>query len=149
MSKQHDFDEREQREWDAQESALRAERSGRGGNDDPTVAQYRLIARALRTPPLDPLPGDFALRTAVLVERRARVADEGIEQWLERGLAVLLLLVGSFTLYGYGREVSLPALPSFSIPEGATFGIQTIASWSFAVAICVGLSSAFALAHKR
>jgi len=144
MSKKRDFDEREQREWDAQESALRAERSGQRTDRDPTVAQYRLIARALRTPPLDALPSDFALRTAIRAQREVRVNDERIEQWIGRGLAVLLLLVGALVLYGYGREVSFPALP-----ERTSLGIQTIASWTFVVAACIGLSSGFAFARKH
>jgi len=148
MSKKRDFDEREQREWDAQESALRAERSGQRTDRDPTVAQYRLIARALRTPPLDALPSDFALRTAIRAEREVRVADERIEQWIGRGLAVVLLLVGALVLYGYGREVSFPAL-SVALPERTSLGVQTIASWSFVVAACIGLSSAFAFARKH
>jgi hypothetical protein len=52
-------------------------------------------------------------------------------------------------LFAYGREVSLPALPSFPVPERTVLGIQTIASWAFAVAVCVGFSSAFAFARKR
>jgi len=147
MSKKRDFDEREQREWDAQESALRAERSGRGGDDDPTVAQYRLIARALRTPPLDPLPSDFALHVAARAGQQATVADEGIERWIERGLAVLLLLVGAVALRVYSGEVFSEI--SFALPEGSNFGVQTVVSWSLAVALCVGLSSAFAFARKH
>ena len=148
MGMKRDFDEREQREWDAQERALRAERSEERASGDPAVAQYRLVARALRTPPLDALPSDFAVRTAARAERQARIADERVEQWIERALVALLLLVGAVALLVYGREVSLPAIP-FAVPERTALGIQTIASWSFAVAVCVGLSSAFAFARKR
>jgi hypothetical protein len=38
---------------------------------------------------------------------------------------------------------------SFSVPERAAFGIQTIVSWSLAIAACVGISSPFALGHKH
>jgi hypothetical protein len=56
-----DFDtEREQREWEAQERGLQEERAGARSGRDADVAQYRLIARALRTPRLAPLPSDFA-----------------------------------------------------------------------------------------
>ena len=66
--------------------------------------------------------------------------------WLERGLMALLLLAGVAALIVYNgdwlRELS------FSVPERAAFGIQTIVSWSLAIAACVGISSAFALARK-
>jgi hypothetical protein len=146
MSEGRDFDdEREQREWNAQESALRAERTG-GRSSDAGVAEYRLIARALRAPRLDPLPGDFAARTAARALREQRMANETVEVWLGRGLIALLLLAGAAALLAY-RD-SLPEL-SFSLPAGATVGIQSVLSWSFAVAACVGLSSVFAFAGKR
>ncbi len=146
MSNGRDFDdERAQREWDAQESALRAERAG-GRSRDAGVAEYRLIARALRTPPLDALPSDFAARTAARALREPRTANETVEVWLERGLVALLLLGGVVALLAY-RD-ALPAL-SFSVPAGAASGIQSVLSWSLAVAACVGLSSVFAIAGKR
>jgi hypothetical protein len=143
-----DFDtEREQREWDAQESALRAERTGVAATGEGAdVARYRLVARALRSPPLDAVPNDFAARVAASVERRSRGADENVELWLERGLVALLLLAGAAALVVYNgdwlRELS------FSVPERAASGIQTIVSWSLAIAVCVGISSAFALGRK-
>jgi len=145
MSNGRDFEnEREQREWDVQERALRAERAGEPSTAG--VAEYRLIARALRTPPLDPLPSDFAARTAALALREQRIANETVEIWLERGLVALLLLAGAAALLVY-RD-SLPEL-SFSVPAGATVGIQSVVGWSFAVAACIGLSSVFAFAGKR
>jgi hypothetical protein len=141
-----DFDdEREQREWSAQESALRAERAG-GFGSGAGVAEYRLIARALRMPPLDPLPGDFAAQTAARALREQRIANETVEIWLERGLVALLLVGGAAVLLAY-RD-SLPAL-SFSVPAGATVGIQSVLSWSLAVAACVGFSSVFRFVGKR
>jgi hypothetical protein len=147
MSMERGFDEeRERREWQAQESAMRAERLGARAGDDPDVAQYRLIALALRNPPLDPLPSDFAVRTAALLRRSSRGASERVEIWLERGLVALLLLAGAAALLIYNgdwlRELS------FSVPERAASGVQTIVSWSLAIAACVGISSAFALARK-
>jgi hypothetical protein len=146
MSKGRDFgDDREQREWDAQESALRAERAG-AGSSGAGAAEYRLIARALRTPPLDPLPSDFAARTAARALREQRIASETVEVWLERGLVALLVIAGGAALLAY-RD-SLPDL-SFSVPAGASVGIQSVLGWSLAVAACVGLSSVFAFAGKR
>ena len=146
MSTERDFDEeRERREWQAQENALRAERTGaRAGDSD--VAQYRLVARALRSPPLAPIPSDFAARVAASAEHSARGVNESVEMWLERGLVALLLLAGVTALIVYNgdwlRELS------FSVPERAASGVQTIVSWSLAIAACVGISSAFALARK-
>jgi hypothetical protein len=146
MSNGRDFEnEREQREWDAQESALRAERTG-GRIGGPGAAEYRLIARALRTPALDPLPSDFAARTAARALRAQRIANETVEVWLERGLVALLLVAGAAALLAY-RD-SLPEL-SFSVPAAAAVGIQSVLGWSFAVAACIGLSSVFAFAGKR
>jgi len=140
MSNERDFDdEREQREWEAQESALRAERLG--GRGSGAAAEYRLIARALRTPPLDPLPSDFAARTAARALRDQRIVNETVEVWLERGLMALLLIAGGAALLAH-RD-SLPEL-SFSVPAGAAVGIQSVLGWSLAVAACVGLSSVFA-----
>jgi hypothetical protein len=147
MSKGRDFDdEREQREWDAQERAVRVERAGSAAAGDAVVAQYRLIARALRTPQLDALPRDFAARTAARARREARVANESVEVWLERGLVALLLLAGAAAIRIYGAE-SLFGF-SFSVPDGATFGIQSVLSWSLVVAACVGISSVFALGKR-
>jgi hypothetical protein len=147
MSNRRDFEtEREQREWDAQESSRRAERSGGGATNGAAAAEYRLIARALRTPPVDPLPSDFAARTAARAVRDQRIANETVEVWLERSLVALLLLAGVAALLVY-RD-SLPQI-SFSVPAGATVGIQSVLGWSFAVAACVGLSSVFAIAGKR
>ena len=146
MSTRRDFDdEREQREWDAQERALRAERGGAHAAGDASVAHYRIIARALRTPPLDALPADFAARTAARAERESR--GEHLEVWLERGLVALLVLAGVGALLFFRDEPLLPL--SFSLPERASFGIQTVLSWCVAIAACVGLSSAFAFARKH
>ncbi|HEX5060395.1 MAG TPA: hypothetical protein VFV99_13600, partial [Kofleriaceae bacterium] len=74
--------ELEQREWDAQESALRAECAGSWAGGGADVAQYRVIARALRTPQLDAIPRDFAAETAARALREARLASESVEVWL-------------------------------------------------------------------
>jgi hypothetical protein len=148
MSERRGFDEeRDQREWEAQESGLRAERAGAHATGDAAVSAYRLVARALRTPPLDALPADFAARTAALAVRESRIVNENVEVWLGRGLVALLLLAGAAALRIYADE-SLFGL-SVSLPERAEFGIQTVLSWSLAIAACVGLSSVFAAARKH
>ncbi|HET7925647.1 MAG TPA: hypothetical protein VFL30_12155 [Rhodanobacteraceae bacterium] len=148
MSLRTEFDsEREQREWDAQESAVRAERTGSVAAGDSSVAQYRVIARALRTPQLDAIPRDFAAQTAARALREARLANETVEVWLVRGLVALLLLAGAAALRVYGGE-SLLDLP-FSVSDGAALNVQAVVGWSLAVAACVGISSMFAFAGKR
>jgi hypothetical protein len=148
MSLKSDFDsEHEQREWQAQESAMRAERAGSAAVGDADVEQYRLIARALRTPRIDVIPADFAAQTAARAVREARLANETVEIWLGRVLVAFLLLAGAVAMRVYGGD-SLLDFP-FSMPEGATVGIQTVLSWSLAVAACIGISSVFAFAGKR
>lgn len=144
-----DFDtEREQREWDVQERALHDERTGARAKGDANVAQYRLIARALRSPQMAPLPTDFAARTVARVAVESRAASERVEVWLERGLIALLLLAGGVALAVFNGEWLVETL-SFSVPEGAALSIQMLVSWSIAIAGCVGISSAFALARKQ
>jgi len=148
MSNGRDFDsEREQREWDAQESAVRAERTGSAGGGDAGAVQYRVIARALRTPQLDAIPRDFAALTAARALREARLASETFEVWLVRGLVALLVLAGAAALRVYGGE-SLLDLP-LSVPDGAALNVQAVVGWSLAVAACVGISSLFAFSGKR
>jgi hypothetical protein len=146
MSNGRDFDDdREQSEWEAQEAARWAERTG-GRSSGARAAEYRLIARALRMPPVNPLPSDFAARTATRALREQRIASEAVEVWLERALVALLVVAGAAALLAY-RD-SLPEL-SFSVPAGAAGGIQSVLGWALAVAACIGLSSVVALAGKR
>jgi len=146
MSTERDFDEREQREWQAQERALRAERARERSQGDPAVAQYRLIARALRDPPLAPLPSDFAVRTAARVAGTHAVSER-VDVWLGRALLALLLLAGVAAVLVYSGD-SLRDF-SLSMPERAALRIQTLASWGMAIAACVALSAGFTLAGKR
>ena len=145
MSREFELGEREQREWEAQERAVAAERSGVASTGDRNVDAYRLVARVLRVPPLAPLPSDFAARTAARA-RASRAANEHVEVWLERGLLALLLLAGSAALFIYNRDW-LREL-DLSVPERAAMSIRTVAAWGIAVAACVGISSALTFSRK-
>jgi hypothetical protein len=58
-------DAADEREWQAQERARAEERAGNAlGGDDPLVARYRLVARALSVPAHEMLGADFARETA-------------------------------------------------------------------------------------
>jgi hypothetical protein len=150
MSKRRDIDtESERREWDAQEKAVRAERDGAQVGDDAAVAQYRLIARTLRNPPLDPQPRDFAARTAAYVEARSRVANERVEVWLERALVTLLVLAGAAIVLVYNGERLRDLASAFALSEPAAFRVQTLVGWGVAIAACVGVSSALKFDRKR
>ena len=93
------------------------------------------------------IPRDFAAETAARALREERIANETLEVWLGRGLVALLLLAGAVAIRVYGGEALLGF--SFSVPDGATPGIQSVLGWSIAVAACVGISSVFKLAGKR
>jgi hypothetical protein len=149
MSTQREIDkEREVREWDAQERAVRAERLGARVGHDPTVAQYRLIDRALRDPPLSPLPHDFAAAVAARVQNKSRVGNERFEVWLGRGLVALLVLAGAVAVSFFLGDSLRDFAENVTLPEPAAFRMQVVASWSAVIAACVGVSAAFNFARK-
>lgn len=124
-----------EREWQAQERAMRAERLGLDPADgDARIAEYRLLSRALRHPPLDPIPADFAAQVAAMAAR-PRVLDEHLETALLRGLIGLLALSGAVAAAIYGGTWLQPiaAVVPDMLSNGAT-------NWAAAVAACVGLN---------
>jgi hypothetical protein len=129
----------DEREWRAQERAIAEERRG----EDPAaldarVAQYRLIARALRHPPLDPVPFDFAARLAAGVGAPPRSAEERFERLLLRGLLALLALSGTAVTALYGADwISAAAV---ALPQELVATAATATNWSVALLACVGLS---------
>jgi hypothetical protein len=122
-------------EWLTQERALKEERQGAGASDgDDSVAKYRLIARALRLPPVDPLPPDFASRIGEI----ARAQDDRFEMWLQRSLIVLLIGVGGVAMASLS-DGWLAALTK----RLSTLGHQPLNSpidWIGTVAICLAFS---------
>ena len=131
---QQRFDARMEREWQLQERARRAERAGAADDGgDARAAEYRLLARVLRDPPLAPLPEDFARQAAALAER---AADDALERRLLRfGLsAAAAVIVAGIAVVGSQWSAVLGA--AFDDPA-AVGALQ----WSLAVLGCLGLSS--------
>ena len=126
--------EHDEREWQAQERALREVRDGPGmPSEDSAVAQYRDIANALRQPPHATLPADFAASVARIAAGRAPVpaGETRFEQVLVRVLAALFVLSAllAFGIYG-GR---LLAMLQAATDAG---GLR----WVLGLATCIGLS---------
>ena len=129
------------REWEAQERALRAERlKFDAGHGDARTAQYRMIARALRQPPVSPMPADFAAQVAARVAGAPRM-DERVEAWLQRILSGLLAIVAAGALAMYGPQW----MPAFTglLPDGA----GAVTGWAGAVALCAAMT--WGLQHLR
>ena len=82
-------------EWRVQEQALRDERAGTPvAADDARLAEYRLISRALRHPPLDPVPYDFA-RTVAARATAVAATDDRVERLLLRLLVGVMVAAGA------------------------------------------------------
>ncbi|TPG11641.1 hypothetical protein EAH88_03820 [Rhodanobacter glycinis] len=123
-----------EREWLAQESAMRRERLHLDpAADDARSRRYRLLARALCEPLRDGLPADFATRVAARVVA-ARVTTLSFEFVLMTVLAIALVIAAAAVTAMYGSEW----LPSFSAILPAP---QAPASrWLLALAGCLGAS---------
>lgn len=120
----------DEREWQAQEQALRDERLGiaASGSDAPQ-AHYRAIARALLEPLEPVLPPDFARQVASKATASAAPAraNARFEQIMLGVLGATLVVSGVVAMVRYGGE----ALPTFD---------ARIAQWGLAIAVCAGLS---------
>jgi hypothetical protein len=125
-------DASQEREWLAQESALRRERLNLDpAGDDERGRRYRQLARALHEPLPDGLPADFAMRVAV----RAAAASSGrFEFVLMIVLVVALVIAAGVVIATYGGQWT----SSFSAILAAR---NTQASvWLMALAGCLGAS---------
>lgn len=130
-----------EREWLAQEQAMRRERLHLDpAADDARAQRYRLLARALREPQPDGLPADFAQQLARQVAGApAKVVDARFERALTASLAIAMLLAAVVVSVLYGGNwlaaisTSVPAPP-----PGAS-------RWLLAFGACVGMSWLFAL----
>ena len=134
------FDERE---WQLQERALHEERSGATAGDDPALADYRRVARALRTPLPPDLPADFATQVAARVVAH-HAAESRLEQILTHVLLGTLALAGVVVSLQYGGSWlhdSLALLP----PRQLGLGLQ----WGLAIVACLGLSWSMEQLRRR
>lgn len=133
----HGHDHDLEREWALQERAFSAERVSEehtghdAGSNEPGLAEYRRIARALRRPPAERLPSNFAWQMAQLAARlpRASRLDLRLESWLVRSLAAAMVLGGLVVAALYGMDW-LRALDATG----------NAGNWVLLVAACVGLS---------
>lgn len=134
-----------EREWLAQERALRRERLHLDpGVDDARAQRYRLLARVLREPHADGLPTDFAQQLAGRVAGApAKVVDLRFERVLTAslGLAMLLAAIVVGMLYG-GSWLSAF---SVSVPTPPPAALR----WLLAFGGCIGMSWLFGLRQRH
>ena len=126
------------KEWQAQERARLDERNGAGGADDPLLARYRMVARALRQAPAPALPADFAARVAARAAHVHAPADTRFERLAMRGLVVALALSAAVAAAVYGGAW----LQSFALvlPRQSP---GLVLNWALALAGCLALSWSF------
>lgn len=137
------------REWALQERARARERSGApmDADADPRLAQYRLLSRALRAPPMEPIPYGFAEQVA---RHAATAADAGdrVERWLQQ-LLLGGLVLGGAAMAAAGAASWWPALtsaahylPAGSASWGALAGAGCLLTWGWSgVARSLGLET--------
>lgn len=120
-----------EREWQLQERAQREERAGAPmAADDPRLAQYRLLTRALRAPVMEPIPLGFAEQVA----RRAQavaITNDRVERYLQQLLLGALVVAGVW----FAWSSSAGWLPGMlrGLPHGAL-------SWGPVVAACCAVT---------
>jgi len=129
-----------EREWQAQERALRAERLGLDASSgDGRLRRYRLLARALREPVPPALPDDFARQMAVRVAgipAREEADDSRFDYMLVGALVVALTGAAAVVTIDHGRawltafSHLLPATASSSASEWLlALGGCVVATW--------------------
>lgn len=127
----------DEREWQAQEVAMRSERAGlEPPASDTLAAAYLPIAQALNQP-LDPvLPADFAARVTALAAsgHRSEEADSQLERWLLISLTTIfgICALAAVVIYGSGWLGN-----SFNLLAQAG-GINS--GWLMVLAACLAVS---------
>ncbi|MDQ6648347.1 MAG: hypothetical protein M3Y93_14165 [Pseudomonadota bacterium] len=124
-----------EREWLAQESAMRRERLHLDpAGDEPRSQRYRLLTRALRTATANALPTDFAQQMNAIVSTpvHRRTPAMALEQVMTSALIGVLLLTAVTVTVLYGASW----WPSFEVMVPAA----AAARWWLALLGCLGMS---------
>lgn len=121
----------DEREWETQERALRAELSGGARSAaEHELAEYRVVIKAIRSQPIAPVPPGFSADTARKV-RQYHSVNDGLEYRL---LCVLLTSMAALSLWGLVSLVHyLSAMPA-SVAA-------SILSWAITLAACFGVTN--------
>jgi len=138
--------EAEEREWLAQERAWREERDGAAASDDPALAAYREVTRALRTPQADGLPRGFAATMAARCDPAAASTgvDTRFEQHVQRLLLIALAVAATAACAVYGSQwlrATIAALPLLAS--------ATALNWATALGACLALSWSLDVLRRR
>lgn len=131
----------DEHEWQLQERAWRDERDGAAASDDPSLAEYRRVVRALREPLPHGLPADFAARVAARAEARRRTASL-VEDVLTQVLLAALGIAGGVVAFRSGGSWLHEATARLPVQD-LNLGLQ----WGLAIAACLGLS--WGMEHLR
>ncbi|GAB2536362.1 hypothetical protein [Rhodanobacter koreensis] len=127
-----------EREWLAQERAMRRERLHLDpAGDDTKALRYRMLARALRQPPQESLPSDFARHVATLAGAGMTAKPTSgtrFELALTISLVIAFVLAGGWATVIYGNAW-LPSI-SATLPAPDPSAIR----WLLAFAGCIGMS---------
>lgn len=122
-----------EREWQAQEAAMRHERLHLNPNhDDPRTLGYRLLTRALKAEPPGGLAKDFAHQVSALAAESKHAPPATLESTLTISLASALVLSAVAATATYGATW----WPAFA----ALLPAPSIAQWLMALTGCLGLT---------
>ena len=132
----------DEREWQAQERAVRDAREG-VPSTDPLARHYRKVADALRAPLPDALPDDFAASIARLAEANARAPAPvpDLVQAAQSGSLERGLLRGALGVFGLGSAVVVGLWgPTWVAPIASFLQLDSAAAvnWALALGACVG-----------
>jgi hypothetical protein len=136
----------DEREWQAQERALREVRAGMAprdealGGDEILVARYRHVARVLAMLPAPGLHAGFAAEVARLAATRHAVPDAGFELGLLRALLLAMVLSSAVVVAVYGVQ--------WWRASAQLLGTDTL-GWTIAVAACAALSWSLEWMRRR
>jgi hypothetical protein len=128
-----------EREWQAQESAMRRERLHLdSAGDDPRSRRYRLIARSLRQPPAESLPADFARQLARQVGAAPTVAAPSSASTAGSSFEFRLVLVLASTLAIAAVAVVAIYGQAWLPPFAALLPKPPATRWLLALTGCLG-----------